>query len=324
MNKMNPTEKFKAKAKELGFDMVGVAKARRLDEEAARLETWLNAQYHGSMEYMSNHFEIRVDPRRLVPNAKSVIVLAHNYYPSTQQYDKNAPKIARYAYGNDYHAVLKSKLYHLRRYLRTCVGNVRGRCFVDSAPILERDWARIAGLGWTGKNTLLLNKGMGSYYFLAVMVVDVALEYDAPLGKDYCGTCRRCIEACPTQAIAPQGYVLDARKCISYLTIELREAIPTEFKGKMAGWAFGCDICQEVCPWNRFSKAHTDPQLTPYDELLSMSTEAWTEMTEAVFNDVFAKSALQRTGYAGMVRNLHFWKEEPQLVLDPSDPREGE
>jgi epoxyqueuosine reductase len=253
---------------------------------------------------MANHFELRTDPTKLVPGAKSVIVLMHNYAPKETQHDPAAPKLARYAYGEDYHHVLKGKLKDLLRFIQENIGEVDGRCFVDSAPVMEREWAKRSGLGWTGKNTLLIRPGAGSYFFLAELILDLELSYDAAPVKDHCGTCRRCIEACPTEAISPQGYLLDASKCISYLTIELREEIPTAFKGKMENWAFGCDICQEVCPWNRFAKQHNEPAFAPHPDLLGMGKREWHEMTEEVFAKLFRKSAVKRTKFEGLKRNL--------------------
>lgn len=305
---MNATHLIRSEATRLGFSFIGFAKAQRLDEEARRLEQWLNQGFHGKMAYMANHFDLRTDPCKLVPGAKSVIVLMHNYFPKEKQADCEAPKLARYAYGEDYHVVLKKKLKALLHFIRENIGEINGRCFVDSAPVLERDWARRAGLGWTGKNTLLIHPKAGSYFFLAELILDLELEPDDPI-RDYCGTCRRCIEACPTEAISPQGYLLDASKCISYLTIELREAIPGEFQGKMENWVFGCDICQEVCPWNRFSKPHDEPAFEPSAVLMKMTRRDWEEITEEVFQQLFKKSAVQRTKYVGLKRNLRFLKE---------------
>jgi epoxyqueuosine reductase len=298
------TDLIRTEALRLGFDFIGFAKAQALDEEARRLEQWLNLGYQGQMGYMANHFELRTDPTKLVPGAKTVIVLMHNYAPKETQQDPAAPKLARYAYGEDYHHVLKGKLKDLLRFIQENIGEVDGRCFVDSAPVMEREWAKRSGLGWTGKNTLLIRPGAGSYFFLAELILDLELSYDAAPIKDHCGTCRRCIEACPTEAISPQGYLLDASKCISYLTIELREEIPTEFKGKMENWAFGCDICQEVCPWNRFAKQHNESAFAPHPDLLGMGEREWHEMTEEVFAKLFRKSAVKRTKFEGLKRNL--------------------
>jgi len=285
--------------------MLGFAKAEFMDEEARHLEAWLNRGYHGQMHYMANHFDKRVDPRELVPGAKSVVSLVYNYHNPVKQADPEAPKISQYAYGKDYHFVIKDKLKSLLHFIEEKIGQVDGRCFVDSAPVLERDWAKRAGLGWTGRHTLLIHPKAGSYFFLAELIIDLELEYDAPM-RDYCGTCRRCIDACPTEAISPQGYLLDGSKCISYLTIELREAIPDAFKGKMDNWMFGCDVCQEVCPWNRFSTPHQEPDFEPHPDLLSMKKTDWEEVTQEVFNQVFKQSAVKRTKLEGLKRNITF------------------
>lgn len=299
---------IKDKAYDLGFQMVGVSKAGFLEEEAPRLEDWLNKNYHGEMGYMANHFDKRLDPTKLVPGAKSVISLLYNYYPEQKQ-DSSAPKLAKYAYGKDYHYVIKHKLKDLLYWMQDEIGAVDGRVFVDSAPVLERDWAKRSGLGWIGKNTLLINPKKGSFFFLAELIIDLELEPDGPM-KDYCGTCTRCIDACPTQAIAPEGYFMDGSKCISYLTIELRENIPPQFKGKMDGWMFGCDVCQDVCPWNRFSSPHSEEDFNPADGLLDMKASDWEELTEEVFRKVFRKSAVKRTKFSGLKRNLDFLKQE--------------
>ncbi len=304
------TALLKDEAYRLGFEFVGIARAEHMDEEARRLEIWLNQGYHGKMHYMANHFDKRTDPRKLVPGARSVVSLVYNYFPQSEQTDSDAPKIARYAYGKDYHFVIKEKLRALLNYLQEQIGAIEGRCFVDSAPVLERDWARRAGVGWVGKNTLLLNPKRGSYFFLAELIIDLELAYDGPI-KDYCGRCRRCIDACPTDAISPQGYIMDGSKCISYLTIELREAIPESFSGQMENWMFGCDICQEVCPWNRFSKPHSEPAFEPHPDLLEMKKEDWEELTEEVFREVFRRSAVKRTKFSGLKRNISFLKNTP-------------
>jgi epoxyqueuosine reductase len=296
---------IRAEAQRLGFSFVGMARAERMDEEARRLETWLNQGKHGKMGYMENHFEKRIDPRKLVEGAKSVVTLLYNYHTVEKQADDALPKIASYAFGEDYHHVLKSKLKELLVYIQTEIGEVSGRCFVDSAPVLERDWARRSGVGWMGKNTLIIHPKQGSYFFVAELIIDLDLVYDAPI-KDYCGTCTRCIDACPTEAISPEGYIVDGSKCISYLTIELREAIPVEFKGKMEGWAFGCDICQQVCPWNRFAVTHNEPKFLANPEILTLSKEEWLEMTEEVFGALFKQSAIKRTKLEGMKRNVGF------------------
>ncbi len=296
---------IREEARRLGFSWVGFARVRKLEEEEERLREWLNRGLHGEMAYMARHFELRLDPGKLVPGAKTVVVLMHNYFPKEKQKDPEAPRLARYAFGEDYHFVLKKKLKSLLRFINEEIGEVHGRCFTDSAPVMERQWAALAGLGWTGRNTLLIHPKAGSYYFLAELIVDLELPPDEPI-RDHCGTCRRCIDACPTGAIADSGYLLDAAKCISYLTIELRDAIPVEFRGKLQNWMFGCDVCQEVCPWNRFSKPHDEPAFFPAKELLEMTKSDWLELTEEVFKDLFRRSAVKRTGYAGLKRNLDF------------------
>lgn len=288
-----------------GFSHAGIAQARHLDEEAHRLEQWLNGGNHGEMTYMEGHFDLRVDPTKLIPGAKSVISLLYNYHTTEVQADPQAPRISQYAFGRDYHKIIRKKLKHLLADLRNVIGEVEGRGFVDSAPILERDWARLAGNGWTGKNTLLINPKAGSYFFLAELIVDLNLTPDIPM-KDYCGDCRRCIDACPTDAIADSGYLVDGSKCISYLTIELRDAIPEKFSGKMKNWMFGCDICQDVCPWNRFATPHSEPAFAPAQGLLEMRKSDWQEMTEDKFEELFTGSAVRRTKFAGLKRNITF------------------
>lgn len=305
MNATFTTHLLKKEALRLGFSFVGIARAGFMEEEARRLEQWLNKGMHGQMAWMENHFDKRVDPRKLMDGAKSVVTLLFNYYPENQQSDPSAPKIARYAYGEDYHFVLKRKLKSLLHILRESVGDFQGRCFVDSAPVLERDWARRAGIGWVGKNTLLIHPRAGSWFFLAELILDVELLYDQPL-RDYCGTCTRCIDACPTQAIAPQGYIVDGSKCISYFTIELKEAIPEDYRDKFENWMFGCDICQEVCPWNRFAVPHEEPAFLPHPDLLDMTQREWIELSEDVFQKVFRHSAVKRTKFAGLKRNITF------------------
>ena len=276
-------------AKELGFQSIGFAHAQKLESEAHRLEKWLDNGHHGKMRYMENHFDKRVDPTLLVPGAKTVISLSYNYHHPSKQNDPLAPKIATYAYGRDYHKVVKKKLKLLFEYLQSIAGKIEGRYFVDSAPVMEREWAARAGIGWIGKNTLLLTPGTGSYFFLAEMIVDLEMVPNLPI-KDHCGTCTRCIDSCPTEAISPKGYLLDASKCISYLTIELREDIPLEFKGKMEGWIFGCDICQDVCPWNRFSKKHNEEDFEPHPELLHLTKKDWEALSEESYNQILQKT----------------------------------
>lgn len=302
---MGASNFLKSRAYQLGFEFVGISQATELTAEARRLETWLNKGYHGKMAYMENHFDKRIDPRKLVDGAKSVVTLLYNYYTPEQQNDDAAPKISMYAYGTDYHDVIKEKLRQLLDDLREEFGDIQGRCFVDSAPIMEREWAQRSGTGWLGKNTLLIHPKRGSYFFLAELIIDLELTPDSVM-KDYCGRCTRCIDACPTEAIAPEGFLLDASKCISYLTIELREAIPDAFKDKMDNWMFGCDVCQTVCPWNRFSQRHQEPAFEPYPDLLTMTKRDWQELTQDVFSAVFSKSAVKRTKFAGLQRNIAF------------------
>ena len=307
ITKENYKSAISDESERLGFMACGFSKARFLEEEAPRLEEWLNRDYQGEMSWMENNFDKRLDPRKLVPGAKTVISLLFNYYPADHQNNPEAPKIAKYAYGEDYHFVVKDKLKLLLQFIRDNIGEVDGRAFVDSAPVMDRVWAQEAGLGWIGKNTLLLNKQAGSFFFIAELILDLEVEATPPNKFDHCGTCTRCIEACPTDALVDAN-LLDASKCISYLTIELKDAIPEDFKGKMENWAFGCDICQDVCPWNRFSKAQEEERLKPHSELLGMSAKDWDEITEEVFRKVFKKSALKRTKYSGLQRNLDFLK----------------
>lgn len=306
MQKERYTKLIREEAQRLGFEYTGISKAEQLDKEAKMLEKWLNNNYHGKMSYMANHFDKRIDPQKLVPNSKSVVTLLYNYHNPEKQSDSTAPKISQYAYGKDYHYVIKHKLKSLLQFIQDEIGEVDGRCFVDSAPVMERTWAERSGTGWIGKNSLLINKQSGSYFFLAELIIDLELEYDSPI-KDYCGTCTRCIDACPTDAIIGDK-VIDGNKCISYLTIELKEALPTDFQGKMDNWMFGCDVCQEVCPWNRFSKRHNEPAFEPHPDLLNMTKNDWEEITEEVFRKVFKKSAVKRTKYAGLKRNIEFLK----------------
>nr|WP_099546653.1 tRNA epoxyqueuosine(34) reductase QueG [Maribacter sp. 4G9] len=302
-NQTKYSNMIKTEAKRLGFLSCGISKADFLEQEAPRLENWLHNNMHGKMGYMANHFDKRLDPRLLVDGAKSVISLLLNYYPSQEQRD-DAYKISKYAYGQDYHHVIKSKLRQLNEFISEEIGEVNGRAFVDSAPVLDKAWAAKSGLGWIGKNSNLLTKEVGSFYFIAELIIDLELEYDIPV-TDHCGTCTACIDACPTQAIVGP-YVVDGSKCISYLTIELKNEIPKEFQGKMDEWMFGCDICQDVCPWNRFSKSHNEPLFDPHPELLSMSKKDWEEITEGVFQGIFKKSAVKRTKFSGLKRNIEF------------------
>jgi epoxyqueuosine reductase len=301
------TSIIKQEAKRLGFDFCGISKAEFLEEEAPRLEAWLKQNRHGKMEYMENHFDKRLDPRLLVEGAKSVVSLLYNYYPEQTQ-NPDAPKISKYAYGLDYHEVIKDKLKEFLNTLKEQIGDVNGRAFVDSAPVLDKAWAKKSGLGWIGKNANLINKQQGSFFFIAELIIDLELEYDGPMA-DYCGTCTRCIDACPTQAIV-DPFVVDGSKCISYFTIELKDAIPEDFKNKFDNWAFGCDVCQDVCPWNRFSVPHSEPQFINQTGLLNYSLEEWNEITEEVFSKVFKNSAVKRTKYKGLKRNLQFIKPQ--------------
>lgn len=299
------TKLIRSLAASLGFSFCGIAKARQLDEDAQRLEQWLKRGMHGGMGYMEHHFDLRINPARLVPGARSVITLMLNYYPDSKQ-EAGAPGIARYAYGKDYHEVIRNKLNSLLQMAREKIGAIDGRGFVDSAPVLERSWAVNSGLGWVGKNGNLISKGHGSYFFIATLITDLVLEYDDAFNYDYCGTCTRCIDACPTEALLPDK-VVDGSRCISYFTIELKSLlIPDEMKGKFGNWMFGCDICQEVCPWNRFSKPHAEPELRPLPAILNLSTSQWEELTEAAFHQLFRDSPLRRAKYAGIRRNLKF------------------
>ncbi len=295
---------FKQKAIELGFDQVGSSRADFLEEEADRLEKWLKQGFQGEMQYMNNHVDLRLDPRKFFDGAKTIVSLTYNYYSDTEQLDADAPKISKYAYGQDYHQVIKEKLKALLAFVQVQMGDVYGRCFVDSAPIMERVWAKKAGLGWIGKNTLLLTKNKGSFYFLAELVLDLELVYDGVLTKDYCGTCTKCIDACPTEAIVAP-YQVDGSKCISYFTIELKDQIiPSEMKSKFQNWAFGCDICQDVCPINARSKPHEEPAFMPSEAFLNLTKKEWIEMTDEVFENLFKNSPIQRTKLVGMKRNI--------------------
>lgn len=305
MNHSTNSNIIKQEAKRLGFDFCGISKAGFLEEEAPRLETWLNSKMHGKMEYMENHFDKRLNPILLVDDAKSVISLLYNYYPEQTQ-NSDSPKISKYAYGKDYHDVIKEKLKELLNTLKEKIGDINGRAFVDSAPVLDKVWAKKSGLGWIGKNANLINKQQGSFFFIAELIIDIELEYDGPI-QDYCGTCTKCIDACPTEAIV-EPFVVDGSKCISYLTIELKDAIPNEFKNKMDNWVFGCDVCQDVCPWNRFSMPHQESQFNNQTGLLNLNNDEWHELTEETFNTIFKHSAVKRTKYKGLKRNLEFIK----------------
>ncbi|AKD05607.1 epoxyqueuosine reductase [Pontibacter korlensis] len=312
MSKEKYTYLIKKKAKELGFMFCGISKAEFLEEEAPRLERWLNQNMHGQMRYMENHFDKRLDPRLLVDGAKSVVSLLLNYYPDkeNQQQEEDTYKISKYAYGTDYHFVIKDKLKTLLNYINEEIGEVGGRCFVDSAPVMDKAWAKKGGLGWVGKNSNLITPQVGSFYFIAELIIDLELEYDGPI-KDYCGSCTRCLDACPTGAIT-EPYVVDGSKCISYFTIELKDQLPQEMNGKFGNWVFGCDICQDVCPWNRFSKPHNEPAFSAHPQLKELKTRDWQELTHEVFSQLFKKSAVKRTGYNGLMRNISFVQDNPE------------
>lgn len=304
---MNIKEKYsqliKSEALRLGFLSCGISKAGFLEDEAPRLENWLSKNMHGQMSYMENHFDKRLDPTLLVDAAKSVVSLLLSYYPSEIQ-NQESYKISKYAYGQDYHFVIKDKLKDLLRFIQTEIGEVNGRVFVDSAPVLDKAWAAKSGLGWIGKNSNLITKQVGSFYFIAELIIDLELEYDYAT-TDHCGSCTACLDACPTQAIVAP-YVVDGSKCISYFTIELKEQIPEEMKGKFDDWMFGCDVCQDVCPWNRFSKPHKEPLFNPNSEILSYSKKDWEEITNDVFKKIFKNSAVKRTKLEGLKRNIQF------------------
>jgi len=302
-SKLKHTQLIKTEAKRLGFLSCAISKAEFLEEEAPRLEQWLKNNMHGEMHYMENHFDKRLDPTKLVEGSKSVISLLLNYFPTETQNSKSY-KLSKYAFGTDYHFVIKDKLKSLLHFVQEQIGKVHGRAFVDSAPVLDKVWAAKSGLGWIGKHSNLLTQQVGSFYFIAELIVDLELDYDMPV-TDHCGSCTACIDACPTQAIV-EPYVVDGSKCISYLTIELKNNIPTEFKGQMDNWVFGCDVCQDVCPWNKFSKPHNEPLFNPKPELLSMAKKDWDEITKETFNKVFKNSAVKRTKFSGLKRNIEF------------------
>ena len=304
MDKHLISKKIKQKAFDLGFSFVGISKAEFLEKEARNLENWLNSNYHGKMSYMENYFDKRTDPRLLVDGAKSVITVLCNYYTRKKQDDRKAPKISKYAFGKDYHYVIREKLKKLHNYINEEICEVNARGFVDSAPVLDRAWAERSGLGWIGKNANLISKS-GSYFFIGELIIDLELESDGPI-KDYCGSCTKCIDACPTDAII-KPYVVDGSKCISYLTIELKDQIiPEEFSGKMKNWMFGCDICQQVCPWNKFSIQHSEPEFQPNLKLLGLSKKEWDELSKETFDELFKKSAVKRTKFDGLKRNIKF------------------
>jgi epoxyqueuosine reductase len=305
LNTTNYTNFIKQQCKLLGFDYCGIAKAQFLEYDAKRLENWLSKGFNGSMQYMENYFDLRIDPTKLVPNAKSVITLLLNYFPSKQQ-NSDSPKVSKYAYGKDYHTVIKEKLNQLLFLLRQEIGEINGRGFVDSAPVLERSWAQKSGLGWIGKNGNLITKQSGSFFFIATLIVDLPLEYDNVIVKDFCGTCTKCIDACPTEAILPNK-VVDGSKCISYFTIELKDTLlPDGMKDKFDNWMFGCDACQDICPWNRFSSPTKEINFTPLPQVLNFTTKDWEELTEENFKIIFKNSAIKRTKFSGIKRNLTF------------------
>jgi epoxyqueuosine reductase len=306
-NRARYSQLIKDEAQRLGFMQCGIAKADFLEEEAPRLENWLANNHHGKMAYMENHFDKRLDPRLLVDDAKSLISLTLNYFSDAEQSDPEAPKISKYAFGTDYHDVIKTKLFELLEFIRENIGEVSGRAFVDSAPVLDRAWAKRAGIGWIGKNSNLISKKTGSFFFIAELIVDLDLVYDNAFETDHCGTCTKCIDACPTEAIL-SPFVIDAKKCISYLTIELKDEIPNHFNNKMDNWMFGCDICQDVCPWNRFSVPHSEPAFSPNKKLLEMKKTDWMDITEEVFQVIFKNSAVKRTKFKGLTRNIDFLK----------------
>lgn len=307
LEKNKYSSSIKNEALRLGFDFCGISKADFLEEEAPLLEKWLLQNQHGKMAYMQNYFDKRLDPRQLVPGAKSVISLLYNYYTAIEQ-NPSAPKLSKYAYGRDYHFVVKEKLKELMNFIKESIGEINGRVFVDSAPVMERAWAKKSGLGWVGKNTNLINRQQGSFFFIAEIISDLELDADGPI-EDFCGTCTRCIDACPTDAII-QPYVVDGSKCISYFTIELKEEIPVSYKEKLDDWVFGCDVCQDVCPWNRFSKNHREKQFLPSNKLITMNADEWHEITTEVFENLFQDSPVMRTGFKGLKRNLNFLRKK--------------
>ena len=304
-SKTNHTKLIKSEARRLGFLSCGVSKAEFLEEEAPRLESFLNKNMQGEMSYLENHFDKRLDPTKLVPDSKSVVSLLLNYFPEKKQKEESY-KISKYAYGTDYHFVIKDKLKTLLQFIREEIGEVHGRAFVDSAPVLDKAWAAKSGLGWIGKHSNLITKQGGSFYFIAELIIDLELDYDFPT-TDHCGTCTACIDACPTKAIV-DPYIVDGSKCISYFTIELKNELPSTMQNQFEDWMFGCDICQDVCPWNRFSKPHKEPLFNPNPELLSYSKKDWEELTEEVFQKIFRKNPVKRTKFTGLQRNIEFLK----------------
>jgi len=306
MNRAEASKLVKRLAKEQGFDACGISAAGFLEEEATGLENWLNAGFHGTMSWMERHFDERLDPRKLVPGAKSVISVVLNYFPDQEQ-RADAPKISKYAYGRDYHKVIRGKLKRMLLYIQDEIGEVSGRGFVDSAPVMDRAWARKSGLGWVGKHSLLLSKGSGSFFFIGALIVDIELEPDGPT-TDHCGSCTACIDACPTSAIVAPT-VVDSNKCISYLTIEYKGALPSEYQEKMEDWVYGCDICQDVCPWNRFSTPHSEDDFNIRDSIQNNDRETWEEITHELWEEITKGSAMRRIGFDGFKRNLGFIKK---------------
>lgn len=302
MHSHQHSQLIKDTANKLGFLSCGIAQAGFLAEEAPRLTKWLNEKMHGEMAYMENHFDMRLDPTKLVDGAKSIISLSYNYFTNQSQIDANAPKISKYAFGEDYHFVIKEKLKTFIQILKENIGDFNGRVFVDSAPVMEKAWAQKSGIGWVGKNANLITQKQGSFFFLAEIILDIPLSYDAP-ATDHCGTCTKCIDACPTQAIV-EPYIVDGSKCISYFTIELKNEFPKEMKGKFDNWMFGCDICQDVCPWNRFSKPHQENKFVASEKMLNMNAREWKELTEETYQIIFKTSAVKRTKFEGLKRNL--------------------
>ncbi len=308
MNNVEKSHFIKSLAANAGFEYCGIAAARTLDDDARKLENWLQQGKQGHMNYMEKHFDLRVNPYKLVPGAKSVICFLINYFPDTDQ-EKNTPKISKYAYGRDYHDIIRPKLRFILSGMKEKFGDFHGRGFVDSAPVLERSWAVLSGLGWVGKNGNLIHKKKGSFFFIATLIVDLELAYDTPETADYCGSCTRCIDSCPTQAIE-KDKVVNGSKCISYFTIELKDLlIPDQMKDKFSNWMFGCDICQDVCPWNRFSQPTRESGFSPIPEILHYNEKDWEELTEDSFKNIFASSPLKRAKFQGIKRNLYFLKK---------------
>lgn len=309
MDKKQATAIIKSKAHELGFMFCGVSRAQKLETEARRLEDWLNKNRNGEMQWMENHFEKRIDPTKLVPGSKSVVSVAMNYFNGQNRQPADSPKISKYAYGRDYHKVLKKRLKQLFQFINEEIGEVEGRFFVDSAPVMDKAWAKRSGLGWQGKNTNLISPKVGSFFFLGELIIDLELEYDGEI-KDFCGSCTRCLDVCPTGALNPdRPYEIEANRCISYYTIELKGSLPDGLNDQFENWMFGCDICQDVCPWNRKSIPHDEPDFNPKSDLLQMTAADWQNLTKDVFDDIFAGSPVKRTGFDGLKRNIQYVAE---------------